>query len=1133
MHKIMKLLSRMVLIALVGVGENSLWSQTTYTPYAFTNFVGQPGGPGAANGQGKAARFRSPAAVAVGSDGNVYVSDQGNFTIRKISPDGEVTTIAGAQLQAGSTDGVGSVARFGSAVSGGPTGIALDSSNTIYVADTANRTIRKVVLTGTNWVVSTFAGTALQSGTLDGIGNAARFTSPTGMTTDAAGNIYVVDGFAIRRITPAAVVTTLAGSVTVSGILDGLNGAARFGSILGGPKSLAVDSANNIYVADNYNYTIRKVAPSGSDWVVTTIAGAPGILGFSDGANNEARFANPYGIAATGSGVIYVSDSSGQTIRKIVPDGTSWQVTTFAGSPTQLGFSDGLGIAARFATPEGMAIDTEGNVYVAELSNNDIRKITPSAEVTTMAGQSGGPGPVDGIGNTAQFDIPHSVAVDSIGNLFIGDTFNHTIRKVTPDGVVTTIAGSAGNKGFADGVGNEQAPQFNSPIGLSSDTAGNLYVTDNGNQTIRKVAPGSVVTTLAGKVGVKGSANGPSTDATFNSPTGSAIDLGGNLFVADSVNRVVRKITPGGIVSTFAGTVGQQGTNDGVGNVARFTSPIALAIDTGNNLYVADQGGNTIRKITPGGSVSTLAGVGKQGGAADGTGAAARFSGPEGVAVDAGGNVYVSDTGNQTVRKITPDGVVSTLAGLAGQKGGADGTNNAARFSVPRGIAVDRGHNIIYLSDSANSTIRKLVIESGDCIVTTLAGTVGENGSVDGSGPGARFHFPYGVAVDPVGNVYAVDRSNNDIRKITPNGVVTTYAGLPGQAGSIDGTGAGAQFYAPEGLAVDGSGNIFVSDYFNNSVRKIAPVGTNWIVTTIAGCPTCPGGTNDGPGLTARFNNAFGLTCDNQGNVYVADTVNKTIRKISPSQSEWVVTTFAGAPLIGGSLDGTGNSARFASPLGLAADANGIYVADSSTIRKITFDGVVSTLAGCPSCAPGSSDGIGIAALFWTARDIAVDTDGNLYVADSANHIVRKATFSSGQWAVTTLGGVPGQASGIDGVGSNARFNQPSGIAVDKSGNVFVVNTGENNLVKGTLGGTTVIPKVEFDTGSGALSYSNGTIQLRLTSATAGILVVEISTNLQSWLPIWTNPITPPSLSISLPTTNQNSFYRANLRFAP
>jgi len=321
--------------------------------------------------------------------------------------------------------------------------------------------------------------------------------------------------------------------------------------------------------------------------------------------------------------------------------------------------------------------------------------------------------------------------------------------------------------------------------------------------------------------------------------------------------------------------------------------------------------------------------------------------------------------------------------------------------------------------------------------------------------------------MDGAGNVYAVDRSNDDIRKITPAGVVTTFAGTPGQIGSADGKGGAAQFYGPEELTVDGAGNIYVVEHFNNTVRQIAPDGTNWIVTTVAGCASCAAGTNDGTGIAARFNGPFGLTLDSSGNLYVADTGNKTIRKISPSQSEWVVTTFAGASLQGGSLDGSGTNARFASPVGLAANANGIYVADSSTIRKISFGGVVTTLAGCPTCAPGSSDGTGTNALFWGARGVAVDGAGNLYVMFTTTTQAQNAAalaagklsgaFSQVYMAVSSdhcqtfknYTAFDGQKLGTNTVQFGDIFNA---LAIDGGGNLYAV--------AGGFVGTTPFPPV-------------------------------------------------------------------------
>jgi sugar lactone lactonase YvrE len=751
---------------------------------------------------------------------------------------------------------------------------------------------------------------------------------------------------------------------------------------------------------------------------------------------------------------------------------------------------------------------------------------TPYA-FTNFVGQPGLDGWMDGAGNGGQFHIPQGVAVDAAGNLFVADTFNHAIRKVTPAGMMTTIAGSPSNKGYGDGVGFAEAAKFFSPVGVGSDATGNLYVGDNGNQTIRKVTPAGVVTLFAGRVGVKGNANGEALNATFNSPHSTIVDSGGNVFVSDGVNRVIRKITPAGMVSLFAGTFNQQGTNDGVGTAARFQQPMGLAIDKADNIYVADQNASTIRKITPGAVVTTLAGKGKVTGTDDGTGAAARFTGPEGVTVDTNGIVYVCDTANATIRRITPGGVVTTIAGVAGERGQADGTNDVARFDTPRGITID-GSGTLYVADSVNSAIRKLVIDGTNCIVTTRAGTMGENGSVDGAGPDARFHFPYGVACDPAGNVYAIDRNNNDVRKITPAGVVTTLAGVPGFQGSEDGAGATAQFYEPEEVAVDGNGNIYVVEHANNTVRKIAPVGTNWVVTTLAGCPTCAVGTNDGPGLEARFNGPFGLTFSG-GNVFVTDTGNKTIRKLTPAGAGWEVSTFAGTPKVGGSRDGSGTTALFSAPLGLAADANGnIYVGDSIQIRKITSDGTVSTLAG--QLVNGSADGPGSTATFWGARGVAVDSAGNVYVADQPNQLVRKLTPVGGSWNVTTIGGKQGLAGTTDGLGMDARFSQPTGVAVDGAGSVYVADSSGARVTKGIS--TNAPVEVRFETDPGGVTISGGNLTMNLLTPSSGSIILEESQNLLAWLPIRTNILSAPTLQLSIPFNSaQNAFFR--LRLAP
>ncbi|MBL8142094.1 MAG: hypothetical protein JNM38_13345 [Acidobacteria bacterium] len=642
---------------------------------------------------------------------------------------------------------------------------------------------------------------------------------------------------------------------------------------------------------------------------ISHFAGTLGGGGVLDGTGAGARFNHPAGLAVDAAGTIYVADTYSHTVRRISAAGV---VTTLAGLAGTPGITDGTGNAARFNYPYGVAVDGAGNVFVADGRNHTVRKITAGGVVTTLAGLPAVGGSADGTAGAARFNEPRGIAVDGGGTIYVADTNNHTIRKIAAGGVVTTLAGLASTSGSADGTGS--AARFNSPRSLAVDGAGTLWVADNGNHTIRRITAGGVVTTLAGLAGTTGSANGTGSSARFNYPEAVAVDSNGTVYVADYFNQMIRKITAAGVVTTAAG-VNQVGSVDGTGSAARFAWPTGIAVDNDGVVYVGDSGNNAIRHVTPSGVVTTLAGFPAALGSADGTGSAARFNRPNGVAVGGTGALYVADSGNNTIRRIAAGGVVTTLAGLAGAYGSANGTGSAARFSYPFAIAVDGG-GVVYVADTYNHTIRKI---SGSGEVTTLAGLASSSGTADGTGSAARFHLPQGVAVDGSGTVYVADTYNHTIRKITTGGVVTTFAGLAGAAGSTDGTGSTARFDRPLGIAVDGNGTVYVSS--RNTIRRISSGG---VVTTLAGMAGTFGSA-DGTGSAARFLEPTGVAVDSVGNVYVMDTVNQRVRRITPAG---VVTTIAGGRI--GSTDGTGSAVAFAWPAGIAVDGTGnVYIADS------------------------------------------------------------------------------------------------------------------------------------------------------------------------------------------------------------
>jgi len=416
---------------------------------------------------------------------------------------------------------------------------------------------------------------------------------------------------------------------------------------------------------------------------------------------------------------------------------------------------------------------------------------------------------------------------------------------------------------------------------------------------------------------------------------------------------------------------------------------------------------------------------------------------------------------------------------------------------------------------------------------TNLAGLPGVTGADDGTGAAARFQNPEGATVDALGNVYVVDHGNHTIRKITPAGVVTTVAGLPGVREPLgaDGTGSEARFNFPTGVAVDTNGNLYVTDRLNSTIRKLTPDGTNWVVTTIAGSAG-QASSADGTGSAARFFSPTGVAVDRQGNLFVTDFGNETIRRIMPEGTNWVVSTIAGAVGQSGSADGIGIAARFYVPAGIVVDSsNRVYVADqyNHALRKITYDGVnwvVSTIAGY-AAEPGSADGNGDAARLALPYGLAVDSHGSIFVTDFGNSTIRKLTPDGTNWVVTTIAGSAGQFSSDDGSGAAARFHYPQGVAVDRAGNVYVVDTKNHRVTKGT-------PLLLFDTSTGRLTVSNDLFQVRLIGPYGRNAVVEASPNLQAWAPIQTNALPSGGLNISVQVgTNQHQFFRAYLEPAP
>ena len=657
-------------------------------------------------------------------------------------------------------------------------------------------------------------------------------------------------------------------------------------------------------------------------------------------------------------------------------------IVTIAGGPGQ----GPTATAMALRSPRAVAVDAAGNVYIADTESQRVRRLSPGGALTVVAG-SGVPGfsGDGGVATAAQLQDPNGVAVDGAGNVYIADTGNHRIRRVTPGGVISTVAG-----GTTD--------QLNTPFGVAVDGLGIVYIADSGNNRIRRLS-GGVLTTVAGTGGAGfGGDGGAATAALLWQPRGVAVDAAGNLYIADRWNRRIRRVTPGGIISTVAGAGTMGFTGDGGSAVtAELGEPAAVAVDAAGTIYIADQSNQRIRRVV-GGVISTLAGNGTPAYRGDGGPASsASLYQPLGVCPGPGGTVYVADTSNFRVRVISAGGVISTLAGNGTPGWSGDGglAVNAQLFG-PVGLAMDGAGNL-YIADGENHRVRRV---APDGRVTTVAGSGGILYSGDG-GPAtaATLYRPSSLAVDAAGNLYIADTFNDRIRMVTPGGTITTVAG--GGTSPADGVAAtAARLLLPSAIAVDGSGILYLADA-SNRVRRVS----GGVITTVAGTGVYGTGGDGGSALAAQLAGPMGLAVDSAGNLYVAD--GSRVRRFRPGGT---ITTLAGtlAPGSGGD-GGPATAAGLNFPTGLAVGAaGGLFIADSGNhrIREVSPSGAIRTVAGT-GVAGFSGDGAeAVAAALYDPRGVLVDGQGRVFVADSRNQRVRRFTGSQPTTFVTVPAGL-------------------------------------------------------------------------------------------------------------------------------
>jgi sugar lactone lactonase YvrE len=1024
-----------------------------------------------------------------------------------------------------------------------PGGLALDAAGNLYIAESVSHRVRRVTPAG---IISTVAGTGVGGFSGDGgPATAAQLRNPIDVKVDAAGNLYIVDinNNRIRRVSPAGIITTVAGGDAINYDADNVPATSIY---LQFPEGIALDTAGNLYIAQTSAKKIRRVDTNG---IITTVAGNGGV-GFSGdgGPATGTTISEPYSVAVNAAGEIFFA-SSLQRIRRV---NTAGLINTVAGNG-DYGFSGdgGPATSAQVYSPRYVALNSAGHLFIADSINNRVRFVDGGGIITTIAGSGAGGFAGDGGSPTAaSITEPRGIAVDANGNVFIADRQNNRVRLVsaatapsTPT-IGTAVAGHTqisvaftptSNGGltamYTATCGAQSATGYASPVvvtGLTNGTsytctvvAFNFFGASAPSTPSNSATPTQPTTmhTATSSAGANGSISGAQTaiwgstlmftvtpNAGYFATVGGTCggSLSGTAYTTNPIAAdctVVATFSPAFTIHTYAGGGATLGDGGAAPSAALF-NPYGAALDARGNLYIADFSHHRVRRVTPGGVITTFAGNGTAGFSGDGGAAtAASLANPVSVTVDASGNVFIIDFSNNRVRKVNAAGVISTVVGNGMQSTSGDGgPATSASIDRPIGITLDAAGNL-YLAESYAHRIRKIDTAG---IITTVAGT-GEPAFGGDGGPAtnAKLFWPVHVAVDGAGILHIADRDNHRIRKVSGAGIITTVAGngTSGFAGD-GGAATSAALSQPHGIAFDTAGHLYIADSTNHRLRRVS--SDTGVITTVAGTGTAGFLGDGGSARNARFNLSLGVVADPYGNLFAVDYHNNRIRLLNHSAA-----TAPSTPAIGTAVPASGQISVAFTPGsngGIAAEYTATCGAQSATgtvspliVTGLTnglsytctvvarnFFGVSAASSASNSVTPGIYHTVtpsvippvgangslspitpqsviqggtrtftvtaNVGYLAWVGGTCGGTLTGNTYTTNAiTGPCTVLASFTRAHTIRTIAGG--GMDTGDGGAATNAYLEQMHSVAVDAGGNIYFSESGLGRVRKVTPSG--------------------------------------------------------------------------------